>query len=122
MVLERLQQMASHVTGQVAKPHPLDPLTTTEIAAAVKIIKREHSDVFFNAITVKEPPKAETLRYVASPDTAPRPSRIADCVCIGPGSKVYDSLVDLGKEQIISWEYVPEALPWPSFIRHVGAH
>ena len=104
MVLERLQQMASHVTGQIAKPHPLDPLSTAEIARAVEIIKREHSDVFFNAITIREPPKVETLRWLSAPDTAPRPPRMADCVCIGPGSKVYDALVHMEKGEIISWE------------------
>lgn len=114
MVLERLQQMASHVTGQLARPHPLDPLSKAEIAKAVDIIKREHPDVFFNAITIKEPPKADALRWVASPDTAPRPPRMADCVCIGPGSKVYDSLVDLEKGQIISWECVNSAYSTPN--------
>lgn len=104
MVLERLQQMASHVTGQLARPHPLDPLSASEIARVVDIIKKEHDDVFFNAITIKEPPKAETMRWASAPDKMPRPARIADCVCIGPGSKVYDSLVDMEKGEIISWE------------------
>lgn len=104
MVLERLQQMASHVTGHVATPHPFDPLCADEIARAVGIIKQEHSDVFFNAITIKEPPKAEVMRWLASPDNAPRPGRFADCVCIGPGSKVYDALVDMERNQIIKWE------------------
>lgn len=105
MVLERLQQFSSHLSGQVAKPFPLDPLSSAEIAQAVQIIKREHSDVFFNAVTVKEPPKTDAMRWLASPNS-PRPARIADCVCIGPGSKVYDSLVDLERGQIIKWEYV----------------
>jgi primary-amine oxidase len=104
MVLERLQQMASHVTGQIVQPHPFDPLSKEEIAKAVEAIRREHPDVFFNAVSLYEPPKADMMRWLASPETVPRPPRIADVVCIGPGSKVYDGLVDLQRAQITKWE------------------
>lgn len=103
MVLERLQQMASHLTAQVAQPHPFDPLSSEEIAAAVAIVRQTHSDVFFNAVTLYEPRKQEMLRYVADPDTTPRPHRIADIVAIGRGSKVYDGTVDLDDGKILSW-------------------
>jgi len=105
MVLERLQQMASHLTGQTTSPHPFDPLSRDEIAKAVEVIRKEHSDVFFNAVSLQEPRKAEMMRWVAAPEAASRPPRIADVVCIGPGSKVYDGLVDLEKGQLTKWEY-----------------
>ena len=110
MVLERLQQMASHLAGQVVLHHPFDPLTTEEIARAVAIVKQEHSDLFFNAVTLWEPRKAEMLRWLATPE-ATRPHRVADIVAIGRGSKVYDGLVDLDVGTIVNWELTEGVQP-----------
>jgi primary-amine oxidase len=112
MVLERLRQMTSHVTSQKSiQHHPFDPLTTEEIATAVKIVKGEHSDVHFNAISLWEPRKDEMLKWLASPDSVTRPHRIADIVCIGRGSKVFDGLVDLDEAKIIKWELTEGVQP-----------
>ncbi|KAK1044520.1 peroxisomal copper amine oxidase [Friedmanniomyces endolithicus] len=93
--------MASHLTGQVAQHHPSDPLETEEIAAAVAIVRREFSDLIFNAVTLWEPRKAEMMKWLASPATITRPHRVADAVAIGRGSKVYDGLVDLEEDGVI---------------------
>ena len=111
MVLERLQQMASHVTGQKVEHHPFDPLTTEEIATAVEIVRREYSNLHFNAVSLWEPRKEEMMKWLASPDSAPRPHRIADVVCIGRGSKVFDGLVDLNEGRIVKWEYAEGVQP-----------
>ena len=111
MVLERLKQMSSHLSGETAQHHPFDPLTTEEIAAAVEIVRREHRDLHFNAVSLWEPRKEEMLKWLASPGTAQRPRRIADVVCIGRGSKVYDGLVDLEDRKIIKWEYAEGVQP-----------
>ncbi|KAK0280794.1 peroxisomal copper amine oxidase [Friedmanniomyces endolithicus] len=111
MVLERLQQMASHLTGQVVQHHPSDPLTTEEIAAAVAVVRREYTDLFFNAVTLWEPRKAEMMKWLASPATMPRPHRVADVVAIGRGSKVYDGLVDLDDGIILGWEQTEGVQP-----------
>ncbi|KAK4569932.1 peroxisomal copper amine oxidase [Recurvomyces mirabilis] len=111
MVLERLQQMASHLTGQVAQHHPFDPLSTDEIAAAVAIVRKEHADLFFNAVTLWEPRKEEMLKWQSSPQTAPKPRRVADVVAIGRGSKVYDGLVDLHEGRIVQWELTEGVQP-----------
>ena len=111
MVLERLQQMTSHVTGQVAQHHPFDPLTEEEIAKAVEIVRREQRDVHFNAVSLWEPRKADMMRWQTSPDTVPRPHRIADVVCIGRGSKVFDGLVDLNEGRIVRWELTEGVQP-----------
>ena len=102
MVLERLQQMSSHLTGSVVPHHPFDPLTRDEIAKAVAIVRESHSDLFFNAITLLEPPKVEMMRWVENPKNTPRPHRIADVVTIGRGSKVYDGHVDLDEGKLLS--------------------
>ncbi|KAK5166117.1 peroxisomal copper amine oxidase [Saxophila tyrrhenica] len=111
MVLERLQQMASHLTGQVAEHHPFDPLSTDEIAAAVEIVRREHNDVHFNAVSLEEPKKAEMMRWVADSEYTPKPHRIADVVCIGRGSRVFDGLVDLTEGRIVQWELTEGVQP-----------
>ncbi|KAK7558456.1 copper amine oxidase, partial [Phyllosticta citricarpa] len=103
MVLERVKQLASHVTGQTAPPHPFDPLSEVEIEKAVAIIRKEHPDVHFNAVTLWEPRKKDMMAWLENPKTAPKPKRMADVVCIGRGSKVFDGVVDMEKETIVSW-------------------
>lgn len=103
MALDRLKQAASHLTGLGAPPHPFDPLSEAEIERAVAVIRAEHPDVFFNAVTLWEPRKAEMLLWVKDPEHTPRPQRVADVVCIGRGSKVYDGHVNLDEGKIVSW-------------------
>jgi primary-amine oxidase len=104
MVLDRLRQVAQHVSGVAAIPHPFDPLSEIEIEAAVSIVQKEHGPLFYNAVTLWEPRKAEMLLWLADPQHADRPNRVADVVAIGKGSKVYDGLIDLKEGRIIKWE------------------
>lgn len=104
MALDRLKQATSHLTGQVAPPHPFDPLSEFEIEAAVALVRKEHSDVFFNAVTLWEPRKAEMMRWLKDPENTQRPARVADVVCIGRGSKVFESIVDLTANKVLSWD------------------
>lgn len=75
------------------------------------IIRKQYSHVAFNAITLYEPPKAVMLKWVKDPAHTPRPNRVADVVCIGKGSKVFDGLVDLTDGKIIKWEETPDVQP-----------
>jgi primary-amine oxidase len=109
-MLERLTQVASHL-GKAATVHPLDPLSTEEIAAVVAIVKKEWPDVHFNAVTLQEPRKAEMQKWLADPETVPRPHRTADVVAIGRGSKVFDGLVDLKENRILKWELTEGVQP-----------
>jgi len=111
MTLDRLKQTASHLTGLAAPPHPLDPLSASEIEQAVAIVRQDHSDVFFNAVTLWEPRKVEMMAWVADPKTTPRPHRVADVVAIGRGSKVYDGIVDLTEQKLIGWELTEGVQP-----------
>ncbi|KAB2573582.1 putative peroxisomal copper amine oxidase protein [Lasiodiplodia theobromae] len=103
MVLDRLKQMAGQISGQGEPPYPIDPLSEVEIEKAVAIIRKEHPDLHYNAVTLWEPRKLEMQAWLANPQVNPRPKRRADVVCIGPGSKVYDGIVDLEEGKIISF-------------------
>src|ERR1700761_3868035 len=111
MVLDRLKQVTSHITGRTGPPHPFDPLSETEIEKAVSIISKEHKGLFFNAVTLWEPRKAGMMAWLADPEHTVRPHRVADIVCIGKGSKVYDGLVDLDEGKIVKWELTEGVQP-----------
>jgi primary-amine oxidase len=111
MVLDRLKQVAAHVTGKTGPPHPLDPLSETEIERAVAVIRKEHTGLFFNAVTLLEPRKAEMMAFVSDPEHSPRPRRVADIVCVAKGSKVFDGHVDLEEDKIIRWELTEGVQP-----------
>jgi primary-amine oxidase len=117
MVLDRVKQVASHVTGQTGPPHPFDPLTDTEIEHAVHIVRKEHSGLFFNAVTLWEPRKNEMQAWLGNPQGYPRPHRVADVVAIGKGSKVYDGIVDLTEGKLVKWEHTPGVQPLVSRAR-----
>ena len=103
MVLDRLKQVAMHVTGTTPPPHPFDPLTAAEIEKAVALISNEHGKLAFNAVTVHEPRKKEMLAWLADPDHTPQPPRVADVVAIRKGGTVHDGLVDLDEGKIMEW-------------------
>ena len=111
MVLERLKQVAQHVTATSSIPHPFDPLAAREIEEAVAIIGKEHGTLYYNAVTLHEPRKAEMLAWLADPNHARRPRRVADVVAIAKGSKVYDGLVDLEEKKIVQWDSVDGVQP-----------
>ncbi|CAI0654598.1 unnamed protein product, partial [Colletotrichum noveboracense] len=95
----------------MAPPHPLDPLSAAEIEKAIAAVTAAHGEVFFNVVSLHEPRKAEMTAFLASPATAPRPSRIADVVVIAKGGKVYDGLVDIASGAITKWELMEGVQP-----------
>ncbi|KAK4982058.1 peroxisomal copper amine oxidase [Elasticomyces elasticus] len=111
MVLERVKQLASHLTGHSGPPHPFDPLTAKEIEKAVAIVNSEHQGLFYNTVTLWEPRKVEMMAWLADPDHNVRPHRVADVVAVGRGSKVYDGLVDLEEGKIVRWELTEGVQP-----------
>ncbi|KAI9727752.1 MAG: hypothetical protein M1834_007991 [Cirrosporium novae-zelandiae] len=103
MVIDRLKQVTHHVTGISDPPHPFDPLSEAEIEAAVSVVRKEHPDVFFNTVTLWEPRKVEMKAWLADPEKAPRPARVADVIAIAKG-KTWDAIVDLGEMKLLNWE------------------
>lgn len=111
MVFERLKSLASQVTNAVAPPHPLDPLSAIEIERAVSLLRTEHGKLYYNAVTLLEPPKSDMQRWLADPDHTVRPHRIADIVAITPDGKLMDGHVNLTEGIITSWEHTPGVQP-----------
>lgn len=112
---EAIAALASEVKNITLNRHPLDPLSAAEIDAAVAIIRKEHGEIAFNAVSLKEPPKKELQAWLADPTSTP-PPRVADIVALAPGSKVYDGLVDLDAGKIIEWELLEGFQPLVSCI------
>jgi primary-amine oxidase len=111
MALDRLKSVTSHFSGITPPPHPFDPLSNAEIESAVQIIHTAHGKLHYNAVTLREPKKAEMLKWLVSPETIPRPTRVADVVAIAPGGGVFDGLVDLKEGKIIKWEKMEGVQP-----------
>jgi primary-amine oxidase len=111
MVLDRLQQLTLQVSASSPPPHPLDPLSTSEIDTAVALVRKEYGKVNFNAVTLYEPRKVEMMAWLADPEKAPRPTRAADVVVIAPGGKIYDGVVDLEAKKVVEWNHTPGVQP-----------
>lgn len=111
MVLDRLKQIASQVSNTVSPPHPLDPLSSREIETATSLLRKEKGQLYYNAVTLLEPPKAQLLPWLTDPDHTERPQRIADVVAITPEGKVMDGHVSLTEAKVLSWEHTPGVQP-----------
>lgn len=111
MVLDRLKQLSFQVSATAPPPHPFDPLSTTEIDTAAALVREKHAPVNFNGITLREPRKAQMLAWLADPENVPRPPREADIVCIAPGGKVFEGIVDLDRKELVSWKHIEGVQP-----------
>lgn len=111
MVSERMKQLFEHTTSNTGPIHPLDPLTLSEIETAVSVLRAVHGKLFYNAVTLFEPPKAEIIGWLVDTDNGLRPPRKADVVCINTNGQVYDGVVDLTARSIERWEHTPDVQP-----------
>lgn len=91
--------------------HPWDPLSGEEISRAVDVVKKAYGKLFYQAVTLLEPRKADMSRWLQDTANIPRPPRIADVTVIGPEGKVYDAFVDMATTRILKWEELDEVQP-----------
>jgi primary-amine oxidase len=92
-------------------PHPFDPLCPLQIEKAASIVRATHGQLAYNAISLLEPRKKEMQAWLESPDTAPRPPRLVEVVCVGKCGSVFDGIVDLGKGEITVWNKLEGVQP-----------
>lgn len=128
MVLDRLQQLSHHVDGSgsgsgSSPPHPFDPLSTTEIEAAVSLVRAHHAGPLkFNGISLHEPRKAEMTAWLANPHGQSRPRRAAEVVAIAAGGDVYDGVVDLTERgRVVEWTRAAEGVQPLISLEELGA-
>jgi primary-amine oxidase len=91
-------------------PHPLNPLTSAEIAATVDILKAEgkYKDNYrFTEITLKAPPKEQVwnFSFTGKAVTANRTSAFV----ILEGKQVIEGTVDLVTKKVLTWKEVEGA-------------
>lgn len=91
--------------------HPLDPLETSEIESAVKILKAMPNfpkEALFSTVQLNEPPKVEVWNYKAG--TAFRREAFA-IVMDRKSNKTFEALIDLKTKKIISWKEIADVQP-----------
>jgi primary-amine oxidase len=96
-------------------PHSLDPLSPHEIklvAFTVKAYLKSDKKVFFNTITLLEPPKETLQRHLFG--NGPKPPRRAEAIVIGVGSGHISEVIvaiDGAKGQVEEWKDVSGVQP-----------
>ena len=94
-----------------AVSHPLDPLTSEEIAGAAAILRAQRRlgpRVRFETIVLQEPPKDVVLNHKPGSAT----SRDAFVVILdNEDGSTYEAVVSLNEGQVTSWRHVPGVQP-----------
>ncbi|KJH73294.1 primary-amine oxidase [Aliterella atlantica] len=91
--------------------HPLEPLTTREIAETVTIIQKEHNiakSIRFATVVLNEPPKQEVINYKVG-DTINREAFVI--LLDNATGIVCEVVVSLTKKSIKAWKEIPEVQP-----------
>jgi len=94
-----------------APPHPLDSLTADELEAVPAILRASgklKTGMLFPIVVLKEPPKAEVLRY--------RPGALArreafSVVLDRRARHTYEAVVDLGNQRLFAWNEIQNVQP-----------
>ena len=91
--------------------HPLDSLSTDEIASAVKILQAAANfpkTALFSTVQLNEPPKSEVLGF----KTGAAFRREAFVIALDrEKNKTYEAIVDLLANRVISWKEIPGVQP-----------
>jgi primary-amine oxidase len=97
------------VAGAAGATHPLDPLDSGEITAAVAALRAAgHADetTVFASVTLREPPKASVLRWKPG-----LPIPRAAAVVLRHKATTYEAVVDLSTRTVTSYTAVPGVQP-----------
>lgn len=94
------------ISKPTPKPHPLDPLTSTEIRLASQIITANFSPnliPIFSTVTLKEPRKSELLPYFLNDTLPPFVTREAFATIMDPMTQAgYEVVVNLLGKKVTS--------------------
>jgi primary-amine oxidase len=102
-------------TPTLEHPHPLEPLTSDEIAAAADVLRRERNlaeEVMFVSISLHEPPKEVVLGY----EDGAHIDRQAFVVLRDRAARAtIETVVSVTRRQVESWREVPAVQPSITF-------
>jgi primary-amine oxidase len=91
--------------------HPLEPLTSEEITAAVHIVRAErnlHERVRFASVTLHEPPKEVVLSFKQGDPI----TRAAFIILLdNTDGATYEAIVSITEGKVTSWRHIPGAQP-----------
>ena len=91
--------------------HPLDPLSEDEFRSTAAVLRRDKgvSQAWrFASIELAEPPKADVKAW-RSGDPIPR--RSLSVLWEKANNEVYEAVVDLEADEVVSWTHVPDVCP-----------
>ncbi|MDX1617589.1 MAG: hypothetical protein R3224_02305 [Balneolaceae bacterium] len=101
--------------------HPLDPLDAKEIATVRTVLEEagkvtperiENHEVAFGMIFLHEPDKQELLAYEEGDEfTRQAFASVYDY----PKNRLYEAIIDLNEEELVSYDYIPGKLPVGTF-------
>ncbi len=100
--------LATRVFGAA---HPLEPLSTNELRAAVEVLLQENkisTNTLLPIVTLREPPKEKVLAW--KPDSAlPREAFVTAYELAS--HRTYEAIIDLGQRQVTQWRHRPGVEP-----------
>ena len=98
-------------TAPSVAAHPLEPLSATEIAAAIAVLKAEKAlgdRVRFISIALHEPPKSVVLSF--EPEM-PFEREAFIIVLNNVSGNTYEAIVSLTAQSVVSWTHIPDVQP-----------
>jgi primary-amine oxidase len=103
--------MATTIQSAIGLRHPLEPLSSEEIAATVEILRsqRQLGDrVRFVSISLNEPSKTEVLEF---PSAGPVDRQAFAILLDNAVGRTYEAVVSLDQRSIISWTEIANVQP-----------
>ena len=102
--------------------HPLDPLSTDEVAAAAAVVRRDRDlpDQLFAQLMLREPDKADVDAFEADPDGHPVDRRAWAVVLLGPNT-IGEVVVNLTQDRVERFDEVVGERPYLLFTEIINA-
>lgn len=91
--------------------HPLDPLSSDEIERVTALVSSKYGQLAYNAVTLREPPKALMLAWIANPESTPRLPRQAEVTAVDKEGISFEGLVDIISGQVLEWGKIEGGQP-----------
>ncbi len=101
----------AEITPSISAQHPLDPLTATEIADAVAILRSHRQlgkSIRFVTVVLNEPSKQVVLNFKSGD---PIDRQVFIIILDNANGATYESVVSLATSTVVTWKQVPNVQP-----------